>query len=208
MIRRLGRKNVLANQAFLTSKAWFDYRFMHPMLRVYYFTHCYQNARIWFSKQLGNKWFGKRVSGNLLEAMPKQYVTAMFTACMLADSYGIPYEFWCQKAMELSIRRGATKPLAPNLMYQLSYIEHIVREFEQRNVAGVYLAKSEAYLYENHTNNIYAGEYQDYLWANVEKKGNVPFFVAQLHRDVRHLSREYAVNKIGEDDFSYALRVF
>lgn len=185
--------------AQLTNNCWFDYRFMHPMLRVYYFADILKKNIVKYNMAVANFFWAKKVDSiaSLFLRENKSTITAIFTACWVADSFGIPYDFYLENALEKIL--STRQVFRINLFYTESVVNYILDKWAERNISGIYLAKSSSYIKYNHFDNPYADDYQAYLCTNSNNKENRRFYLKTLIYQVEHLGEKYAIKKYGKE---------
>lgn len=117
-----------AEERKLMETKWFDYRFMSPMDATDLFAEIYKVAyqRKWcanFSTTEGSKKMAIRKGD--WRSSPTEF-TSFWKARQFADRVGVPYEFFCDQALEFLLRRGGTRPARPNQLYSEKIVILIV----------------------------------------------------------------------------------
>ena len=196
-----------ADISSLQDGAWFGYRFLPPGLRVYLFTHFYQKA---YRKTL--RLMGRRYSevafmkANPLLDATKAQITGLVTATLTADAHGIPYEFYLEHMMDFHLRGTLKAPPQPSKMYHPRGLLHVLNKWDERNAAGIYLARAPQYLTANYEGHPWQDAYQDYLLELVARKGNKAFWLSRLIYAVNHVSIHKATIRFGSETVADALR--
>src|SRR5690554_2626742 len=97
------RPDLLQLEAGLYQTKWWDYRIMHPMEATYHFAQAYVQA----VKAAVRKRIDLYVSINCKPLKDQDFlkcsrhvITGLWKARQEADRHGIPYDFWCSKAMK------------------------------------------------------------------------------------------------------------
>jgi hypothetical protein len=196
-----------ANIAELQTTTWYGYRFMHPGLRVFLFTHFYQKAYRKCAKMLGRRW----ISPPFMKANPfadstKAQISGLVMATFTADAHGIPYEFWCDHMMEFALRGEIKHPLQPPQMYNTRYINYVLDKWKERNEAGIYIARAPQYNVENYVGHPWQDDYQDYLLEIIASKGNKAFWLSRLMHTVPQIHPDKATARFGADVVADAIR--
>lgn len=197
----------LRDLAAFNEMAWFGYRFMHPGRRVFLFTHHYKKAYLKTAKLLGKKFSRPPfMRANPFETTKKADITGLITATFTADSFGIPYDIWCESIMERSLRSEIARPLQPVHMYGDRVVGQAVDAWKDRNERGIYLARAEQYLARNYAGHPWQDAYQDWLCDRVVDKGNRAFWLGRLIYTVGHLRPEAAEARFDAEVVAEAVR--
>ena len=192
--------------ATLNQTCWFGYRFAHPGHRLMYFLHCYRENFGRTMRRINKRWIkvAWMKEGALLH-ISKMHFSALLRAMAEADLHGIPYEFFCAEMQEQWLRSSVNWPLAPNQMYGKTYVMGVLAKWKERNEAGIYTAKCEQLRAVNYAGHPIQDAYMDYLCDAVENKGNRPFYLSRLLKDVQHLTPEHVEKRFGTDMLNRAL---
>lgn len=192
--------NKFKDVSALTECCWYGYRFVHPGLRVFYFSHLYGKAYMRTTRLLGKRFRAPGFTrANPFQEATKAQITGLITATLTADAHGIPYDIWLDAMMERSIRDGLDKPLLPIQLYQDRYISGVLDAWADRNVSGLYLAKAPQYRVENYAGHHWQNAYQKYLCDLVAAKGNRAFWCSRLMYEARQLTEENALAYFGRE---------
>jgi hypothetical protein len=109
----------LAEERYLYTTKWFDYRFLSPLAATELFASEYQKIfrRTWeatFDREEAAKKQGLRKGGIYAGGGE---LTSIWRARQAADALGLPYEFFIAKAMDAATGRGARHLPRPNQLY-------------------------------------------------------------------------------------------
>lgn len=112
---------------------WFDYRFLSPLDATGLFAQKYHEVFRW-------KWgiYFATIEGPKKQAIRKgnwqssrREFTSFWNARQFADLLGVPYEFFCEHAIEVLMRKGWTTIPRPNQLYPSSAISRIIERVQQ-----------------------------------------------------------------------------
>ena len=189
----------LKDIAALNFTCWHGYRFASIGHRLMFFIHCYRESYDKTARLLGKRYLKPAwMKANFLTEMSKANFTSLFQAMATADTFGIPYDFYCEKLQEKHVRGIAKAPLAPNQMYGQGALEFAAEKWDERNEAGIYTAKTPLLLAEHYVGHPIQDGYMSYLCDHVRTKGNKAFYLARLMFDIKQLTPEFAVAQFGE----------
>lgn len=110
---------LLAEESYLYTTKWFDYRFMSPLVATELFASEYQKIyrRKWaatFDRDEAGKKQGLRKGGITAGGAE---LTSIWHARQIADGLGLPYDFFISRAMDAATGRGARHLPRPNQLY-------------------------------------------------------------------------------------------
>ncbi|MBR0794008.1 hypothetical protein JQ615_01250 [Bradyrhizobium jicamae] len=115
---RLSANDAARERALMETK-WFDYRFMSPLDATALFAQEYQRVyrRKW-ATYLATDEGPKKLAFRLGDwrSSPAEF-TSCWKARQFADFFAVPYQFFCEHALELLLRIGYQKPPRPNQLY-------------------------------------------------------------------------------------------
>jgi hypothetical protein len=130
-------KDVGALEQKLMETKWFDYRFMSPLDATELFVESYKASYrrkwgVYFSTIEGSKKKATRIGG--WRSSPTEF-TSFWKARQFADQVGVPYEFFCDCALESLLRRGWERPARPNQLYSEKnlavIVEYVVEKWRE-----------------------------------------------------------------------------
>lgn len=157
-----------SKEAALFRTKWFDYRFDHPLLSTYRFSHAYTQAYRYMTAIRFDVEKAKYVQG--FSGKDGDFLkirgagkAGFLRARMLADHYGIPYDFWCRECMRFAEDNSWTNMPRPAQLYSPEMINHIIVRWEREQQVSPRYAENEAYLVENFAECVDQVQYQHYL---------------------------------------------
>lgn len=210
--------NLFTIESDLYKTKFWDYRFMHPTKATLEFAQCYKKAikrALRVRSDIYRAANFKGLKHNDLFMNAKATYTGMWKARQMADSHGVPYEFWCWKAMEFAEERNwqylpkpqqlySTKPHAAARPGDLSLVDYILNEWSTRVLAGMVVAKEEAFCIDNYIKHPYQREYQRWLFERINVATLRPETVGHLVYEIRHMPAELFLK--ARSDGEYLLR--
>jgi hypothetical protein len=109
----------LAEESYLYTTKWFDYRFLSPLAATELFASEYQKIfrRTWeatFDREEAAKKQGLAKGGIYAGGGE---LTSIWRARQMADGLGLPYDFFISRAMDAATGRGARHLPRPNQLY-------------------------------------------------------------------------------------------
>ena len=153
-------------EAVLFRTKWFDYRMDHPLRSTYAFAEAYRQAyqymtAIRFDRDKAK--YVKGFSGEDFMKSPGSTRSGMHKSRMIADRYGIPYDFWCREAMRYAEEMHWTNMPRPHQLYSPEIINHVLIRWGREQEVNFRNATHSLYAPENYCNNSDQQEYQHYL---------------------------------------------
>lgn len=204
---------LFAVEADLFDKKWWDYRLLHPVEATELFSKAYVlAAKSYLCKQV-DLYIG--VNARVLKKEDfflesKAIITGMWKARQLADTYGVPYSFWCQKAMEYADQCCWPYYPKPSHLYScktketagelegLSMLDYILGKWEEWTRMKIVTAELEFYRDSINLEHPYFSEYQLALIRQIQRS-NVPEHALAIHLYDNHdLFIEYAKKHFSE----------
>ncbi|MEO9497555.1 MAG: hypothetical protein ABJG42_23990 [Vibrio splendidus] len=181
------------SEAELFSTKWWDYRLLHPVDATQRFTDAFKAAKKRAIQKQIDLYVGKNArifkqETFLLES--KTNVTGLWRARQCADSYGIPYDFWCRNAMEYA--DICCWPYMPNpshlysdsvkedseTMSAISMVEFIRTRWEEWKSVRIVAGEDEFYLQENFSDDPYQKEHQHFIIQQIQKRERPEYSLA------------------------------
>ena len=124
---RLSVEDAKMERALMETK-WFDYRFMSPLDATEQFAQEYRKAyQLKWRTNFATDEASKKLAfqGGDWRKSPTEF-TSCWRARQRADFFGVPYGFFCERALELYLRRGYARPPRPNQLYSGKTIAMLV----------------------------------------------------------------------------------
>jgi hypothetical protein len=156
-----------AKEVPLFKTKWFDYRRDHPLRSTYMFAQAYREAYRYMTAIRFDRDKAKYVKGfsgddflNLKGASGK---SGFLRARIIADRYGIPYDFWCREAMRYAEDMSWSNMPRPAQLYSPEMINHILVRWEREQSVSLRCAEHPFYAPENFVDNPDQQQYQQYL---------------------------------------------
>ena len=210
--------NLFLDESKLYKTKWWDYRFMHPSKATLIFAQNYKDAikralRIRSDVYRAANFKGLKDANLFMNA--KATYTGMWKARQAADKHGVPYDFWCWKAMEYAEERNWQYLPKPQQLYSTtphkaakagdpSIVEYILNEWAKRVLSGMETAVEEAYCLDNYIKHPYQRAYQSWLIGRINVRSLRAETVGYLVYEIKQLAAEL-IMKI-RDDGEYLLR--
>lgn len=174
-IQYVDKKNYAFVEAGLFNTKWFDYRFMHPTLATYLFTHYYLEAyrsQIAARMDVGRAQFAqpiKNLRGEIFKADKREY-TALWKARQAADELGIPYDFYCYTLMRETGESLWTRIPRPQQMYSPNLKVKVTERWVEESEARIILAKDIYYQAPAYCGAEYQDDYREYLSSLINSR--------------------------------------
>ena len=120
-------------ERLLMETKWFDYRFMSPIDATELFVKCYVSA-------YRRKWATNFASGEESKKLATRHgnwrsnqteFTCFWRARQFADELGVPYDLFCDHALEVLLRKGYARPARPNQLYSEKNIQIIAEHVRE-----------------------------------------------------------------------------
>lgn len=194
-------QKLLKEESALFSTKWWDYRFMHPTKATYLFAHFYKQAIKRALRKRCDVYKAANYKGLKSEELfenAKTTITGMWKARQMADKHGVPYWFWCWKAMEYGEQRDWQWLPKPTQLYSLkphakarpgspSIVEFILSAWVDRLLERLELSDSEVYKVKNYFRHSYQRQYQKWVFERLIMKRLRPETVAHVVYEKEHL---------------------
>lgn len=196
------------------SKFW-DYKMLHPIQATLLFAEHYKDAlKMAISKQ-HDYYAGRNYKGlkrdNLLECGAR-VITGMHKARQVSDEYGIPYNFWCYRAMDYAMTVKLPHLPQPNMLYsrnpkgfeKISMVDSIVRDWASVQRDQVFLSRESFYTIDNYCSNRYQLEHQRYLINRIRASNAKPAMIAKYALEERLIFPELIQKEFGQSMLNQA----
>lgn len=165
------------------TKHW-DYRFMHPAKATQLFAQHYAIAKKRALQRRVDVYIGhnhRPLKAASVFDLAKSHVTGFWKARRQADQLGIPYDFYCEQAMQFAdVARWQNLPGPIQLYsskvpehlqttdYAVSMVEFIGQRWLERCKTSFPYATHEAYLVEHYANGSEQNKYLNALFALID----------------------------------------
>lgn len=196
---------------------WWDYRSLHPVQATFLFADCYKKAAIWsLSRRVdveeaqsfricGGKKFGE----DSFLSLPKQQRTGMWVARQTADRFGIPYDFWCTKAMiycEKNLWRFIPKPTQmygstvkeEHEHFKMPMVDYIRLAWHEKKSNEFLCANSDFYKADNYSGHQYQKDHLLFLKRQLVRLNNRAMVVFELINERRVITEGMARSLLGD----------
>lgn len=201
---------LLTQEADLFATKHWDYRFLHPVQATQLFAHQFAQARKHAFERRTDIWIGRNMKGikeEIIFNLPPRAVTGFWKGRQMADSLGIPYDFYCEYAMLFAdVARWENLPTPVQLYsesvpehlqttdFAVSMVEFIGRRWIDRQETAINYATHPAYHVQNFADELGPAQlaYMEYLLDKVEES-SYPEGVLSSALEKGQLSREYVL---------------
>jgi hypothetical protein len=116
--RYISKEDGVFERGLMETK-WFDYRFMSPLTATNEFVRNYVAA---YRRKWGKSFSTEEAShklairGGYWRSSQTEFIS-FWRARQFADELGVPYDQFCDHALEVLLRKGYTRPARPNQLY-------------------------------------------------------------------------------------------
>jgi len=188
--------NLLAREAELFSTKHWDYRFLHPVQATQLFAHHYSQARKHAAERRIDIWVGRNMRGiksDVIFDLPTRAITGFWKGRQMADSLGIPYDFYCEHVMLFAdIARWDNLPTPVQTYSQhipehlrttdfaVSMVEYIGSLWVDRMATMNAYATHKAYLVENFEGGPHQLAYLEFLIDKIQESNFPEAVLASL----------------------------
>lgn len=176
--------DLLSGESELYRTKWWDYRMMHPLTATRTFAAaCVKAMQSALKKQvdlyIGTNAKILKKDDLLLES--KATITGLWKARKAADSHGIPYEFWCHRAMEYADLCCWPYPPKPSHLYSeavkedsetwsaISMVEFILTRWTEWKQVNLLVATDDFYKIENNVEHPYQRAHRISLMKQIQR---------------------------------------
>jgi hypothetical protein len=195
----------------LFGRKWFDYRFMHPTTATYLFAHCYKAAvrdayRTFVDAETADD--RKGLQKDDMFELGSRGVTGIWRARQHADLYGVPYRFWCRKALGAIYQAGwfswpgrpkwMQVPMPQNLYGDLA-VPAVCEAWSEETSSRLIAAGDARYGFEAFQGNPHQVAHEAWLVAQLRKRARPEFLLARLIYVDRTLREETALAEFGPE---------
>lgn len=191
-----------------TTKHW-DYRFLHPTQATQLFAHSYAQAKKHAVERRTDIWVGRNMKGMKEEIIFDQTtraITGFWKGRQMADSLGIPYDFYCEHCMVFAdIARWENLPTpvqtysenVPEHLrttdYAVSMVTYIANRWIDRMGTANAYATHRAYLLENYVGGPEQIAYREFLLDRIQES-NYPEAVLASLMDKGQIGAEQVIH--------------
>lgn len=201
--------NFRSKEPMLYRVKWWDYRAMHPIKASFAFADAYTEAYRYMTAirvDVRKAPYVNGLSRGVFVLIEPAERTGLNTARIVADRYGIPYDFWCREAMRYAESMSWENMPRPQQLYSPEFINHILLRWEREQAVSLRLATHTMYAPDSHTENPDHQEYQRYLIEHVRQPASE---IAQAQRlcSLMHLMTEKSLLEFSEITLREAKRL-
>ncbi len=182
---------------------WFGYRTLTPGQCLFVFADRYRRS-LTNVKGRGRVSFALKrfTEPNVLSRVSKRYVSGFWSAMAIADTYGIPYDFYCAAAMEYADRSGWRTLPAPTQIYGVNMVHFICASWQERLESGVMLTTMNPnYSVANYEAHPYQDKYQKFLVDQAMERPNPKYALIKILFTEPQVTEDYAVSRLGQERF-------
>ncbi|MET4200746.1 hypothetical protein [Bradyrhizobium sp. LA6.12] len=207
---KLSAKEGSQEHSLMTTK-WFGYRFMHPMDATNLFAEQYLQAyrRKWARNFATNEAAEKLAFHRGNWRSSKTEFTACWKARQFVDRLGLPYDFFCEHALEFFLRRGYQKPPRPNQLYcernAPPLAEYIAEVWTAHNEAYFMVSNLPQYHLSNFSAHLNQYAHQDWVVRVVRERHMKPALIARVCQELKLLPLDRAYFEFGPRRVELAL---
>ena len=186
---------LLKIESELYGSKWWDYRLMHPVTATRAFMKAYVDAVKNYLKKQIDLYIGMNARVLKQEDLfleTKTTITGLWKARQIADKHGIPYEFWCNRAMDYADECCWPYYPKPSHLYSekvketagslegISMVEFVVSKWEEWRRANTLLSSDEFYQPSQYVEHIYQKAHLESLVKQI-KRSSQPEFALAIH---------------------------
>lgn len=164
----------------VSSKKWFEYRFLPPVQATELFYQIYQDLY----RQLWRKHFDfekaklKRVAPVAGLWSSGREFNSVWRARQIADGLELPYDFFIREAMETALRRGARRPPRPNQLYDKRNVAATLKRWSEHCRAVSTISILPQYRIEAFRGLSAQVDHQAWVVANLKARAATPYAIA------------------------------
>lgn len=198
-------------EARLYRTKWFDYRQLSEIKATYLFAEYYRRAyRRLMCRKIGIErgQYSKGFRGDDIFKLKKVEYTGFWKARRMADSLGIPYDFYCNAAMTWSLESLWVRPPRPTQLYSEKILTHITEKWDSEVSAAIWQPLSDFYQLDNYVKHPDQDAFQNWLCDRIETKPNKDMALANYIEFNPLLTKEIAIDRFGEELVNKASRLF
>lgn len=190
------------------TKHW-DYRVLHPIQATLEFAESYKRALKMAIRKRHDYYAGTNYSGLskpcLLDCSSRD-ITGMHKARQAADEHGIPYDFWCYRAMQYAMEIKMINLPRPNMMYsknprgfeKISMVDYILRAWAEANQTQLFASRHPYFTVEQYCSSRAQMEHQQYLIHKMRASRAKPAMIAKYVLEDKLVFPELVVKEFGE----------
>lgn len=200
LVSQFIREDLRIGEQDLYETKWWDYKPLHVLESTYLFVDSYKSAIKEAIKRRKCLYRGNNYKGlkhdDFLECSTRT-ITGMWKARKTADTYGIPYDVYCNQAMLYAEKNDYKYLPNPSQLYSnkpkkkggMSMLQHIVQHWNEISSNRLFYARSKFYSVDAFKNNRYQILHQRHLLKAVREKISLRHvLVAELVYEKRLLS--------------------
>ncbi|CDT54019.1 conserved hypothetical protein [Vibrio coralliirubri] len=204
---------LLDGEADLYKSKWWDYRLMHPLEATRVFADAYVKAMKSALKKQIDIYIGMNArvlkKGDLL-LESKTTITGLWKARKIADKHGVPYEFWCHRAMEYADLCCWPYPPKPCHLYSesvkaesetwsaISMVEFILTRWNEWRQVNLLVSTDDFYQIENNVEHPYQRAHRISLMRQIQRSSRPEFSLAAYVYENPMLKHTEAIQQFGE----------
>lgn len=154
---------------------WWDYRRLSPAHSLMLFTdNYYKHFKLAARKSLVHKGRDPRLKalhGSAYSQMTTEemwerepsHITGLWTAMTVADTYGIPYDYFCMTAMNMAMDTNWTRLPTPSQLYSPNLGALTITQWEKDQFQQLYTAQHPLYSLDNDVGLPLQEEYRNWI---------------------------------------------
>ena len=190
----------LKKEATLYKEKWFDYRRLHHAEATMLFADFYCiAARSAHAKHFDIETAARSAGfrGAHLFAIKKSEIGAFWAARQVADSYGMPYGFFCLRAINIVMRQCSWKYIPrPGQLYGEETIKELGSDWEALKRQRLFLAENAYFLLENDVGAPDQVAYRKWLVENIANRTHPEYALSDVLN--KHIREEDALQMLDE----------
>lgn len=206
--QRLPKRHYEGIEAKLFETKWFDYFDLHPVQATHLFAHLYVEA---LQAQLRIRLDYRRAGSispikeeDIFDTRPSLY-KALWKARQAADSIGVPYDFYCHRAMELGEAEDWLYLPLPNQLFSDRLKSFVQDAWNDALTARVILPKHAFFQTSNYVGNPTQVRLQRFLVDLIKRRQHRQYLTYDLHIRKGILLAQTIIDNFGEDMLGRAI---
>lgn len=166
--------------ADLNQKKWFGYRFLDPAQSLFLFADRFRHA---YANAVGRRVcrHGYLLRHDLVSAAPAVVTAQLFHAMCYCDELGIPYDHFCQTAVETHDRLYAELP-NPNQLYRRDVIIAVKQTWDEKleDISRLQLTGDPHFSLANYHGHPWQIEYMDFVLDQIAHRSNKKYALQKV----------------------------
>ena len=202
VVRAIDQKNWdVAADGYETK--WFGYRTLTPGQCLFVFADRYRRALTSVKgRGRGSFALAQFKRHNVLTSVSKRYLTGFWSAMAIADSFGIPYDFYCKAAIEYGERKGWRRLPSPTQIYNVDMTFAIKAAWQKRLESGVMVTTANpAFSVAEYEGDPWQDKYMAWLIDQALSRPNPKYSLVKVIFTEPQVTERYARDRLGDDRF-------